>query len=64
MTARQIVVAVTDPSLPVLDGGMPLFLSVGRPKRVGVAGGSPGQDAPLALETLRRSGASTEGMEL
>lgn len=54
----------TGGAMTTIDGGMPLFFGDAHVGGLGVAGGSPAQDAEIALETLKRLGARTEGMEL
>lgn len=50
--------------LTTIDGGFPIYFGDDHAGGLGVAGGTPAQDAEIALETLRRLGARTEGMEL
>lgn len=50
--------------LMTIHGGMPIYFGDEHAGGLGVAGGTPAQDAGIALETLRRIGARTEGMEL
>ncbi|GAA4480222.1 heme-binding protein [Microbacterium panaciterrae] len=50
--------------LTTIDGGVPIFFGELLVGGLGVAGGSPAQDAEIALETLKRLGARTEGMQL
>ncbi|MGB4136425.1 MAG: heme-binding protein [Microbacterium sp.] len=50
--------------LTTIDGGMPIFFDETCVGGLGVAGGTPAQDAEIALETLRRLGARTEGADL
>jgi len=50
--------------LTTIDGGFPIYFGDDHVGGLGVAGGTPAQDAEIALETLRRLGARTEGMEL
>ncbi|GAA3933764.1 heme-binding protein [Microbacterium soli] len=47
-----------------IDGGFPLFFDDEHVGGLGVAGGTPAQDAEIALETLRLLGARTEGAGL
>lgn len=54
----------TDGLLTTIDGGLPIYFGDDHVGGLGVAGGTPAQDAEIALETLRRLGARTEGMEL
>ncbi len=54
----------TGGTLTSIDGGVPIFFGDHHVGGLGVAGGSPAQDAEIALETLKRLGARTEGMEL
>jgi uncharacterized protein GlcG (DUF336 family) len=54
----------TGGALTTIDGGVPIFFGDTFVGGLGVAGGSPAQDAEIALETLRRLGARVEGMEL
>lgn len=50
--------------LTTIDGGFPIFFSDEHAGGLGVAGGTPAQDAEIALETLRLLGARTEGAGL
>lgn len=50
--------------LTTIDGGFPLFFDDEHVGGLGVAGGTPAQDAEIALETLRLLGARTEGAGL
>ena len=50
--------------LTTIDGGFPIYFGDQHAGGLGVAGGTPAQDAEIALETLRRIGARTEGLEL
>lgn len=54
----------TGGALTTIDGGVPIFFGDNCVGGLGVAGGSPAQDAEIALETLRRLGARVEGMEI
>lgn len=47
--------------LTAVDGGMPIYFDDVHVGGLGVAGGTPAQDAEVALETLRLLGARTEG---
>ncbi|WP_353113034.1 heme-binding protein [Microbacterium sp.] len=53
----------TGGALTTIDGGVPILFGDDHVGGLGVAGGSPAQDAEIALETLRRLGARGEGME-
>lgn len=53
----------TGGALTTIDGGVPILFGDDHVGGLGVAGGSPAQDAEIALETLRRLGARVEGME-
>lgn len=50
--------------LTTIDGGFPIYLNDEHIGGLGVAGGTPEQDAEVALETLRLLGARTEGAGL
>lgn len=50
--------------LTTIDGGFPIFFGEEHAGGLGVAGGTPAQDAEIALETLRLLGARTEGAGL
>lgn len=52
----------TGGSLTTVDGGVPIFFDDVHVGGLGVAGGTPAQDAEIALETLQRLGARREGM--
>ncbi|WP_136057454.1 heme-binding protein [Microbacterium sp. K24] len=52
----------TGSTLTTVDGGVPIFFDDVHVGGLGVAGGTPAQDAEIALETLQRLGARTEGM--
>lgn len=52
----------TGSTLTTVDGGVPIFFDDVHVGGLGVAGGTPVQDAEIALETLQRLGARTEGM--
>lgn len=54
----------TGGALTTIDGGVPIFFGDAHVGGLGVAGGSPAQDAEIALKTLKRLGARSEGMEL
>jgi len=54
----------TGGTLTTIDGGVPISFGEHHVGGLGVAGGTPAQDAEIALETLRRLGARTEGLEL
>lgn len=54
----------TGGTMTTIDGGVPIFFGEHHVGGLGVAGGTPAQDAAIALETLRRLGARTEGLEL
>lgn len=47
--------------LTAVDGGVPIYFDDVHIGGLGVAGGTPAQDAEVALETLRLLGARTEG---
>lgn len=49
-------------ALTTVDGGVPIVFDDVHVGGLGVAGGTPAQDAEIALETLQRLGARTEGM--
>jgi len=51
-------------TMTTIDGGVPIFFGELHVGGLGVAGGPPALDAEIALETLKRLGARTEGMEL
>ncbi|MBO0980844.1 heme-binding protein [Microbacterium sp. SD291] len=53
----------TGGALTTIDGGMPIFFDDAHVGGLGVAGGSPAQDAEIALETLKRLGAVVTGFE-
>ncbi|WP_435747917.1 GlcG/HbpS family heme-binding protein [Microbacterium sp. PMB16] len=53
----------TGGALTTIDGGVPIFFGDEHVGGLGVAGGSPVQDAEIALETLKRLGARREGMQ-
>ena len=53
----------TGGSLTTVDGGVPIFFDDVHVGGLGVAGGTPAQDAEIALETLQRLGARREGMQ-
>jgi glc operon protein GlcG len=53
----------TGGALTTIDGGVPIFFDDVHVGGLGVAGGSPVQDAEIALETLKRLGARIEGMQ-
>ncbi|MGB3731574.1 GlcG/HbpS family heme-binding protein [Microbacterium sp.] len=50
--------------LTTVDGGVPIFFDDVHVGGLGVAGGTPAQDAEIALEVLKRLGARTEGAGL
>ncbi|WP_295014487.1 heme-binding protein [uncultured Microbacterium sp.] len=52
----------TGGALTAIAGGMPIVFDDQHVGGLGVAGGSPAQDAEIAWETLTRLGARTEGM--
>lgn len=52
----------TGGALTTIDGGVPIFFGDDHVGGLGVAGGTPVQDASIALETLQRLGARREGM--
>lgn len=54
----------TGGELTTIDGGVPIFFGDAHVGGLGVAGGPPAVDAVIALETLKRLGARTEGMEI
>src|SRR5690606_10280197 len=51
----------TGGELTTVDGGLPIFFGDVHVGGLGVAGGTPAQDLEVAVETLRRLGARTEG---
>lgn len=53
----------TGGALTTIDGGVPIIFGDAHVGGLGVAGGSPAQDAEIALETLQRLGATTVGFE-
>lgn len=54
----------TGGALTTIDGGLPIFFGDEHVGGLGVAGGTPAEDAEIALETLRRLGARTTGAGL
>ncbi|VXB53583.1 conserved hypothetical protein [Microbacterium sp. 8M] len=54
----------TGGTMTTIDGGVPIFFGEHHVGGLGIAGGPPALDAEIALETLKRLGARTEGMEL
>lgn len=53
----------TGGALTTIDGGVPIVFGETFVGGLGVAGGSPAQDAEIALETLKRLGAATQRFE-
>lgn len=53
----------TGGALTTIDGGVPIVFGDVHIGGLGVAGGSPAQDAEIALETLKRLGATVVGFE-
>ena len=53
----------TGGALTTIDGGLPIFFGDAHVGGLGVAGGSPAQDAEIAIETLKRLGATVVGFE-
>ncbi|MFE2773127.1 GlcG/HbpS family heme-binding protein [Microbacterium resistens] len=53
----------TGGALTTIDGGVPIVFGDDHVGGLGVAGGTPAQDAAIALETLHRLGAQLEGTE-
>jgi uncharacterized protein GlcG (DUF336 family) len=54
----------TGGALTTIDGGVPIFFGDQHVGGLGIAGGPPAVDAAIAIETLTRLGARTEGMEI
>ena len=52
----------TGGALTTIDGGVPIFFGDDHVGGLGVAGGTPVQDAEIALETLQRLGAPIVGL--
>ncbi len=53
----------TGGALTTIDGGVPIVFGETHVGGLGVAGGSPAQDAEIALKTLKRLGATIVGFE-